>query len=714
MTLDGNRDFEERKMRSGSTFGGNIDPTFFKNFMLNRTYNMTWNMTKGLNLNLSATNMARVDEVRGYWVTADSLERDSIGSVWENLAKVGRDVERGHDNLLNIGRNINYNHRVALSYQLPFSKYEWTNFISGNVNYAASFTWDQAPENNPNLGATIANTQTIQAMGRLDLKNLYKKVGPIKKMMDDIEKRERERERARRQKERERERAKQGEDARPGPPVRPNAQTTPEDTSRFKVLKHIGQEIGRIIFSVKDVNLTLNRQSNTLLPGYMPKTDNLGLDFRYDHPYDTAFDGTPLLPPTLGFVFGSQKDIRELGAEQGWITRDTTLSSFFAQNLNEQLSARTSVELFKGFRVDFNAQRQRTENFSELFRWDPDSLMYLSTDALVNGSFTMTYLFINTAFEKNEDFSQSFFNFSESRNAISRRLGNRNPYVDSLGLPGVTFKNGYSSQHQDVLLPSLLAAYSVMDSSKVSLNAFPAVPLPNWNVNYNALNNLPFLKRYLNSFTVRHTYRGTYSINSYTNNLNAERDRFGFVTNTEEKLDVNGNTFQDFFPENNIEIVRIREDFSPFLGVQMNFKNGMTGAIDYKKGRDLAFSTGTMQLTETRREDLSVTMGYRVDKLGLKFRFLGKDFDLQNSMNAQFRMTIGDNRTRNRTLDSSQPPEYTQGSYNLVIEPTIDYVLNQQVNLQLFFKTNVTKPYTSNTFRTGFTSGGFKLRFTLN
>lgn len=715
MTLDGDRNFEERKMRAGSTFGGNIDPTFFKNFMLNRTYNLTWNMTKSLNLNLTATNMARIDEVRGYWETADSTERDSVGSVWENLIHLGRDIDENHKNLINMGRNINYNHRIALSYQLPFNKFDWTNFISGNVNYAASFTWDQAPENNPTLGATIANTQTIQATGRLDLNNLYKKIGPINKMMESIEKRERERERERRQKERERERAQQGEDTRPGAArPAPRQQQAEEDTSRLKVLKHIGQEIGRIIFSVKDVSLNMNRQSNTLLPGYMPQSDNLGLDFRYDNPYDTAFDGTPLLPPTLGFVFGSQQDIREIGAEQGWITRDTTLSTFYAQNLNEQLSARTSVELFKGFRVDFNAQRQRTENFSELFRWDPDSLMYLSTDALINGSFTMTYLFINTAFEKNEDVSESFLNFSKSRATISRRLGDRNPNVDSLGFDNVAFKNGYSSQHQDVLLPSLLAAYSVLDSSKVSLNPFPAIPLPNWNVNYNALNNLPFLKRYLNSLTIRHTYRGTYSVNSYTNNLNAETDRFGFVSNVEEKQDVNGNTFEDFFPENNIEIVRIREDFSPMLGLQMNFKSGMTGAIDYKKGRDLAFSTGTMQLTETRREDLSITMGYRVDKLNLKFRFLGKDFDLQNSMNAQFRMTIGDNRTRNRTLDSAQPAEYTQGSYNLVIEPTIDYVLNQRVNLQLFFKTNVTKPYTSNTFRTGFTSGGFKLRFTLN
>jgi cell surface protein SprA len=276
------------------------------------------------------------------------------------------------------------------------------------------------------------------------------------------------------------------------------------------------------------------------------------------------------------------------------------------------------------------------------------------------------------------------------------------------------FKNGYSRQHQNVLVSSLLAGYSVADSNNVSLKAFPTIPLPNWNINYNALNSLTFLKSHLNNLTIRHAYRGTFSVNSYTNNLNAQVDEQGFVQNTELKRDVEGNEFEDFYPENNIEIVQINEQFSPLLGFQANFKNGLTSSIEYKKDRRLAFSTGTMQLTETRNEDISLSIGYRKDKLNWKFRLFGKDFDLKNSMNAQFRFTVGDSRTRNRTLDSAQPPEYTQGSLNIILEPTIDYVVNQRINLQVFFKSNVTRPWTSNTFRTGFTSGGFKLRFTLN
>lgn len=717
MTLHGNRDFEERKMRTGSTFGGSVEPTFAKNFELARTYNLTWNLTQSLSVNFTATNSSRVDEVRGYYEDATPAEQDSVGTVWDNLFKVGRDTAQGHYNMINMGRNIGYTQNMALTYQMPFNKFTWTSWINGNVNYAGSFQWTQAPENNKALGATISNAQNLQGTGRVDLKGLYGKITPIKKLMDAIDKRAREKEQKRRAKQREKEAAKKGQTAnKPAGrnPQRPQGPVAEEDTSRFKALRNIGQELLRIVFSVQSLDLSINRNANTILPGYIPATDNFGLDFRYESPFDDeSFQPTGALPPTPGFVFGSQKDIRHLAGQNGWISRDSTLSNFYARNLNEQINGRTSVELFKGFRIDFNVNRMRNENFSELFRWNQDSLAYIGSDQLVNGSFNMSYIFLNTAFEKNEDFSQAFDDFDRSREEISRRLRDRNPWADSLGLSSVAFQNGYSKGNQDVLIPALLAGYSITGASNIELNNFPKIPLPNWNINYNGLNNLPFLKGVMNSFTLRHAYRATYNVSSFSNNLNAEVDSRGFVTNTETKQDLNGNDFEEFYSTDNIQSVQINEQFSPLLGVQMNFKNGVTSSIDYKKDRRLSFSTGTLQLTEQRSEDVSVMIGWRKDKLNAQFRLLGRDFDLQNSLNAQFRFTLSDNRTRNRTLDSNLSPEYTQGSFNLILEPTIDYVINTRVNIQLFFKQNITKPYTSNTYRTGFTSGGFKIRFSL-
>ena len=42
-----------------------------------------------------------------------------------------------------------------------------------------------------------------------------------------------------------------------------------------------------------------------------------------------------------------------------------------------------------------------------------------------------------------------------------------------------------------------------------------------------------------------------------------------------------------------------------------------------------------------------------------------------------------------------------------------DYVVNQRLNLKIFYDRVVTNPFISNTFPSAITNGGFSLRFTL-
>lgn len=717
VSVDGNRMFEERLMRSTSQFGGQVDPTFNKNFMITRNYNLAWNLTRSLQFNYSAITQARVDEVRGYWETADSTERDSVGSLWENLLHFGKDPSRGHVNQVNFGRTTNYSQNVTVGYQLPFSQIKWTDWISGTVNYTGSYTWLQAPEINPSLGNTISNTQNVQGNASVDLKGLYRKFGPLRKILDKQNKRT------------------QTPPRRPGvetPPVKPAAPTAEADSAKkedkFKYLKIVGNEVIRILLSVQRVDLNYSRNANTILPGYLPRPDNFGLDIGYIDSFTTIPGTSPFLPPTLGFVAGSQRDIRQIAGENNWITRDTTLSNYFAQNVSEQFTGRTSVELFKGFRIDLSVSRNLTENNSELFRWQEDSTgggQYISQNQLVSGNFTMSYIFANTAFEKNGETSAVFQEFSQNRQDLSQRLADKNPNLASLSRQGIVeggYQNGYTGTSQEVLLSSLLSSYGLLGPSKVDLNTFPRIPLPNWSINYNGLSNLPFLKKYFNSVTLKHTYRGTYSINTYNSDLNAlDTDGDGFSENARiAGQDANGDDLENFYSIRSIPTVQIQEQFAPLLGLQMNWKNGITSSVDYKTGRQLRFSVGNLQLTEMRNQDLAVMFGYRKDKLNWNFRFMGKDFNLDNSMNVQFRMTMRDTRERNRTLsstglntDPTLSAQYTRGAMNVIISPSVDYVVSSRLNIKLYFEKNINSPYVSNTYRTSFSSGGFQIRFTL-
>jgi len=723
VSLIGDRQFEETRYRSTTLFGGEVQPNYTKNFMIRRNYNLTWALTQGLNLTFNASNASRVDEVRGYWDQATQEERDSIGTLGDNLLFLGRDTARGHDQLVNMGRTIGYNHNVDVNYQLPFSKWPWTDWLNGNVRYTGTFDWQQAPETNRALGSTVSNTQRIDGNARVNLRGLYEKIKPIKRILkgEKKPKKPKTRQEIRREKKLKRrdkkdeKRKKKGKEPKKWKELKELEPKKKDDDKedKFVFFRKLGSELVRIVLSVQSVDVNYSQNSGTVLPGYLPGTDNFGFDFGYTDEFENL--KSKVLPPTWGFLVGSQRDIRQIAGENRWITRDTTLSNFFAQNKATQFTGRTSVELFKGFRVDINMSRNYSENFSELYRWVPDSSSYVSSGGILNGNFNMSYIFIGSAFKNQDDV---FADFESVRRIISQRLYDANPNRAVIANPNSAgvYRNGYTGTSQDVLIPSLLASYGVFSPEKITLDKLPMIPLPNWSVNYSGLTKIPFFKKHFNTFTLKHTYRATYTVGSFINNVDAvDTDGDGFAENF-VGVGVNtttGDSLYNFQPGLNIASVQISEQFSPFIGVNFNMKNGVNGSVDYKKGRQLTLSVGALQLTESRNEDLSIMLGYRKDKLNMRLNLFGKELNLENSANFQLRVSMRDTRERNLDLDSELPAEYTRGNRNISIQPAIDYVVSSRLNIRIFFERTVNIPYTSNSYRTAFSSGGFQVRFTL-
>jgi cell surface protein SprA len=55
----------------------------------------------------------------------------------------------------------------------------------------------------------------------------------------------------------------------------------------------------------------------------------------------------------------------------------------------------------------------------------------------------------------------------------------------------------------------------------------------------------------------------------------------------------------------------------------------------------------------------------------------------------------------------------TNGNRQVQLRPTVDYVLNQRLNLQFFFTRNISDPRVNNAFKTSSTEGGVQLRYSL-
>jgi len=63
--------------------------------------------------------------------------------------------------------------------------------------------------------------------------------------------------------------------------------------------------------------------------------------------------------------------------------------------------------------------------------------------------------------------------------------------------------------------------------------------------------------------------------------------------------------------------VSINESFSPLIGVDMTFNNGMTAKVEYKKNRMLNLSLTSVALTENYSNDIVVGFNFKLKDLNL-------------------------------------------------------------------------------------------------
>lgn len=708
--VEGDRHFEEKQLRAVSNNNLLIEPVFNQNFTIRRQYNMAWDLTRSLSINYTAAATARVDEPRGRVAGA---RQDTL---LENILSFGEDPDARYPkfNTVNLGRLINFNQNFTATYRLPFNLIKPLNWVNTTLNYNANMQWITASLENQNLGNNIGNGRTFTVNGQFNMGRLYKMFPVVDEMLKPIPKKN---------------------------VISRNDSTREEGDDPYVGLTRVGKVFARWLFSVQsiDFNYTINQSTN--LQGYLPRADNFGVDWNYENPYA---DGTSNAPG-LGYAFGYQPDLTNTqwlreGAEQGWFTRDTTFFTPFQQMDGRQFQARTSLELFKGFRVDVNVTKQTQRTTGALWSFDNDIGDFALSNQSVQGQFTMSFVSFGSAFEGEN--SQAFTDFDQNtRRTISQRLARANPNyfstLDDLAATVVSdnpsaneYENGYTGSSQDVLIPAFLSAYGPYSAENIALSPFPRIPLPNWQVNYNGLTGFDALRDLFKTFTIRHGYRSTYTNSYLLNNRSLEEGGFipddGFSTvflrvdtGAVSSTSITGNpgdsiSVVNFEPVYTIQTVSINEAFSPLIGVNFTFNNGIGAQVDFKRSRTLTLNVGALQLNENRNTELTINLSWRKERSLAPISIFGREISLQNSFTVRFETTLRNTQIQNRRLDSPAPAEPTGGTFNLTIKPSIDYMVNTQLSVRAYVEHTRNRPALSTSFPSNYTAVGVQVRFTLS
>jgi cell surface protein SprA len=604
-----------------------INTTYNKNFLVTRVYGITWNLSRSMTLDFDATNYSIIDEPEG---TIEGMKRDTL---WQNLKR--------------LGRNTDYSHNVNLTYNLPFNKIPGFDWVNVTTRYGTNFNWQTEPLStltDPliNLGNTIQNSRVIQVNPSLNLTGLYNKFGFVRKAA--------------------------------------GAASEKQSGTGFLV---------GLLTGVRNIAGAYTETKGIFLPGYLPKTNYLGMD---------DITGAP----GLGFVLGSQRDIRSMALNNGWITNDTLQSQLYINTLREDLSLTSLIEPIRDLSITLTANKNRTLNYSTNFRYDSFSRDFQNLSPYTTGDYSVSFISLKTSFSDNNGttLSKVYSQFMANRQVISRRLGAVNP--NSTGMVD-GFADGYDKNAQDVLVSAFLAAYSGKDAGSSSLSTFPKIPLPNWRLNYRGLTRLPFLADRFSSIDIKHSYRSVYSVNGFNSLI-----RYQETNGASSVRDPSNN----FLPNYQYSQVTIAEQFSPLIGIDTRLKNNLTANFEVGRSRLLGLSLANSQLAQLSENNMVFGVGYRTTKFRFPFGWFSQ-LKMDNNMDFKLDVAVRDNKTVIYRADITEA-EVSSGAKNITLRPSVDYILNQRFNVRLFYDSNITKPYTSQTFNTSFSNFGFSLRITLN
>jgi len=686
------RQYNKQQFRQIDVEGIPIDALYRRNFLFNYQYGFNYNLTKALKINYTATSS---NIVRNY--LDQNNEPDNTVGIW--------------DDYWNIGDPNQHTQQFVLNYDLPLNKIPVLSFLKSTYSYTGDYSWQRAslalqsvPDPNPlstrifNLGNTIQNAASHKLNTTLNMDAFYKYIGLTKKPVKAP--------------------AKAPVAPKPGEKITNTNVQTPNNNGNIFVDGLIG-----ILTSVKNIQVNYTDNRGTVLPGYLP-----GLGF---------FGSSK---PTVGFIFGSQEDVRYEAARKGWLTMYPDFNQNYTEVANKTLNFTANVDLFPDFKIDLTADRTYVDNYSEQYDISSDGT-YNSRSPYSFGNFSISTVMLKTAFKASDEMNSSAFeDLKNNRLIVANRLAES--FYGAGSVPrygegeyqipadpadpryGIYTANrgypvGFGRNSQSVLLPSFLAAYTGVvsgkageNAEKVSLKAFRDIPIPNWTIKYSGLMRYKFFKDRFKRFSLQNSYKASYTINSFRSNFEFDKAPSGYYTNPDTGITgLNADSGGNLYSKTLISNINLVEQFNPLMRVDFELKNSIKVLAEMKKDRAMSMSFDNNLLTEVKGVEYVVGLGYRIKDVIFSTRLADNPTGvIKSDINLKADVSYRNSETIVRYLDYNNN-ELSGGQNLWSAKLTADYSFSKNLTAIFYYDHSFSKAVISTSFPITNIRAGFTLRY---
>ena len=639
VNTDINRQFSKQKFREVELGGDNIgiEELFRRNYTFDFQYAINYNLTDALSLNFTAAN---TNIVRNYFID-DRINgrQDPELNVW--------------DGFFDFGDPNFQTQQLQVNYELPLYKIPALSFLRTTYAYNGTFQWQKGSDLNDglvldgvsyNLGHSIQNSNTHNINSTLNMETFYKSIGLVRKGNQSG-----------------RGRTSQRRTSTPTP----DQANQKSDPNKLSVGKKAFNTLIDVVTMVKRIQFGYTENNGTYLPGYLPTP---------------GFIGT--LRPTLGYTFGSQRDIRNLTARKGWLTTFPDFNQQYTEVKNSTLDYSVNVEPMRDLKIDLIGNRTYAENFSENYR--VENAEYISLTPNTFGNFNISTALIKTAFSKSdENQSEAFNDFRANRLIVANRLAREFYGNNTFGRDADGFPQGFGKNSQRVLLPAFLSAYQGSNPNKIETRAFRDVPIPNWTIKYTGLMRIPWFKKTFRRFSIQHGYRSRYTINQFRTNLDyvaGDPDVDYDNPLNADALDQAGNFKNETLYSN----INLEEQFSPLIRLEFEMKNSIKVLAEMKTDRLLSLSFDNNLMTEIQGKEYTLGLGYRIKDLRIRSQLAGPKQIIKSDLNMRADITVRDNKTIIRYLDLENN-QVTAGQTIWGVKYQADYAFSKNLTAIFYF-----------------------------
>ncbi|WP_249107443.1 cell surface protein SprA [Porphyromonas sp. oral taxon 275] len=542
------RHYDEEQLRSITPQGvepSALAPSWSQLFLWNRRLDLSWTPLTDLHLSLQAGTDTRIEEPHRQ--VNRQLDPDGW-RVWRD--SVLESIAAG-------GTPLHYGQQTSLSWQLPTTRIAPLSFLTGQLSYHASYTWDRGtllPLETEQLSNSLSNEGSTELQLRLQLRKLYQQIPYLRRL-----------------------------EQRYGS----SGSGKPQGVTSW---------LDRLVYTLlmpRELSLHWRHSQHSLVTGYLPLIGSLGGQVQ-----QSSGGLSPGLPFALGL---STLETLEQLARRGELVADASYARPPVYSLTRSLDLKATLQPLRDLTITLTANHTRTER-TELQYYYPEA------PRLYGGDFTMTTIGLRGFFAQPRleagYRSASFERFLDYRARIAARQHARSPE------PLVQLE----ANDPAVLIPAFRAAYGLAGGAEgVSLEALPGLGslLPNWNIYYSGLSRLPLLSRYLRSVVLRHAYRGVYTVgayNSFGDWQGTDPDGLGLRPQTEGRAPRLSYAYD-------LGSVALQESFFPLIGLDLTWLNGLGLSTQWRRSRGLVLGLSAQSIVETFSDELALDLGYKVADL---------------------------------------------------------------------------------------------------